>query len=76
MSKKTVFIAILVPFSLAIFVIGILFSVLNWPTLILNESTLKYSKKYLIPFGINISWEKFYIEAKSHGFLDKTVTLR
>jgi hypothetical protein len=73
---KRLLIAIFVaPFVAAAFMVIAAIVVLQWPMLIINETTLKMANRHLAPIGIGIEWQKVSIDSKSYGFLDEGLKL-
>ena len=75
MFKKILFILILTPICLAALMVFTAFVILNWPTLIINDTSLEMAAKYLKPIGIELSWKEVKTSMQSHGYLDETVGL-
>ncbi len=47
--------------------------VLNWPTLLINATTLDIAARHLAPLGVHVEWEEVSTSMHSHGFMDETL---
>lgn len=71
--KKILIALIVTPLVVAALVITTALIVLNYPTLILGETTLNMAVRHLHPLGIKVQWKTFTPRCSSHGFLDETI---
>ncbi len=70
---KTVLIIIFVPITLI--VMGIT-TILNFPTLLINPTTMGIIARHAAPFGVEIEWKDASSNSQSHGAFDETIELK
>jgi len=70
---KTVLIIIFVPITL--FVMSVT-TILNFPTLLINPTTMGIMARHAAPFGVEIEWKDASSSSKSHGAFDETIELK
>lgn len=75
MMKKTFIALFAAPFIAIIVAVALVLAILNWPTIVINPTTLKIASRHLAPLGIAIEWEKAHTSSFSHGAFDETFTI-
>lgn len=75
MLKKTLIALFAVPFILIIIAITAAMVALNWPTIIINPTTMGIAARHLAPLGISIEWEDADTRSVSHGAFDSSLTV-
>lgn len=73
--RKTLIALFAAPFIVVILAIAGALVALNWPTLIVNDTTLKIAVQYLAPFGIKAEWKEAETSHVSHGAFDETIAM-
>ena len=75
MIKKIIF-SILIAFASLVLIVALaIFSILNWPGIILNTYTLEKALPYIEDFGYKIEYKDATLKAKAMGFLDDRITI-
>jgi len=75
MLKKTLIALFAVPFILIILGVTAAMIALNWPTIIINPTTMGIAARHIAPLGIGIEWKKAKTRSESHGAFDSTLTI-
>jgi len=75
MIKKTLFVLFLTPLILAALLIIAVIAVLNWPTIVVNPTTLEMAARHISPLGIHAEWKEVHAGFESHGLMDKALDL-
>jgi len=75
MLKKTLIALFAAPFLVIILGVTAMLVVLNWPTIVINPTTLGIAARHLAPIGIDVHWRKACTSSLSHGAFDETFTI-
>ena len=75
MVKKIAFFSFVSIVGIVVLILAILISVLNWPSLIINERSLNYAKDYAGKIGIELKWEEVKVSTESRGFINENINI-
>jgi hypothetical protein len=73
MLKKTLIAVFAAPFILIILAMTTVMVVLNWPTIIINPTTMEIAARHVVPLGIGVEWKRADTSSTSHGAFDETL---
>ena len=75
MMRKTIIALFAAPFIATILAITAAMIALNWPTLVINDTTLRMTARHIAPFGIKLDWKDVETSHVSHSAFDETLAI-